>query len=292
MKLSLQFESASIPENRTLLGELHDICGSLEGLESSTEAIKSLNALIDVFSRLLNSLKTNVFKSYRAVKRSELRAYIENNPMKIRATDKLMFTDIAGVRVDFPQGMTTAYNVTMKSLKAAFKSLDAIENVYLCQGVIEAVYRELTRTAGSPEDLIADNVSEMTAYLKRCKKSYDSLKKLFNDKSTTTQRFDKLFDSTGDYTNVRKSLLNMEINILSVPGLIKTTEKIDRTVSEITTVISTDPSQYDKKFIKQLADYIKAVAGIIDMYGELVTTQVVLEHNITYVCDALYAKVE
>lgn len=261
---------------------------SEEGI--GTGLLKVFIGTADLFLKVGNTFKTNIFKFYKSLKRSEIRFFWESHMLLCKAVEDQAITKFMNTSVYIPTGMVSGYSDAINYVDNVFTTLDL-------KNYGEAIYKELldirrqmTRNQVAYKQGFRGTASSAALREQTIRKLIAEQSKYFADKQVETMVFSKAFKSMQDLNACRGKLLDMEKYLGQTDAMIKLVDNIDVLISDITGYLSED-SEVDKVFISQLAATIRFLATAFDIYGTYALRQMALEHNLILTYETLYKKI-
>jgi hypothetical protein len=235
-----------------------------------------------------NNAKT-FFKSYRALKRSELREYMESQKVTHMRILHLDYADVRDKSMPIPRGMRGTYLDAATSIDKLLAALDMSRKSAAALAIVETLHKELlyiwaqedkaTRTAD------ANTVSQHKTgaaklfdikQLERIKVPYD---KIFTKQQTDDVRFDAIYKSMQEFKQTDDLLLDMESYLISVSSVASNLEKIEEYFLKIVEMVNKKQVVFSKDALQSLAHISLMFAQCFDLYGDACETLTRVEHN-------------
>lgn len=249
---------------------------STEGI--GTGLLKIFIGVTDVFLKIGNTFKTNIFKFYKDLKRSEMRYYYESHTTMCLKAESIPITQVTNLDIPIPSGMKGTYQNACMSLEQVYTVLDI--QAY-GQGVLAALIdfrRKLMRSEDYKSALVP-----MTNLVKQRETSLNSLKgsvdKVFTEQKTPMDvKFMSVYKTMKEFKDVRLSLLDMEKYLAATNSLVKMVDDIDTVLADITSYLTED-QEIDKALVTDMINIVKYMGVSFDIYGTTTTRQMAVEHN-------------
>ena len=270
--------------------ELSDICASIEAyqeeLEYSNES--ALLSVFDFFGRIFNTLKTSLTKFYKSVKRGELKKYVEDHAATVNKIDSLNIDNEAfQVSIDIPSGMKASHTEAIKFLNDVFTRLDLRATLTNIKSTLQQFNISLQR-----EQDVTVQVGSFAATMNSKKtfieQSIQKMSDMFTGGETTSRSFKSEFKSVGEFTQVKRDVIDAEKYLEDVQSISKLTD-------ELTAIISDIESKKDMTVIasaaKSLSESAQTLAKAIDLFGMSVMNLMSLSHNLTLIYNKIAAEV-
>lgn len=275
------WDSSAFQDELRQLRMIHNYLRNLELISNEgvgTGLLKMFIAVTDTFLRVGNTFKTNVFKFYKSLKRSEMRYYFESHMTMCLKVENLPITDVSSVQIPIPSGMKGTYQNAILSMEQAYGVLD-MES--FAKGVLAAMIdlrRKLMRSEPYKNVLVPmENIMNQRANsIKQLKGSMD---KVFTSQKTPPEtKFIDVYKSMKEFKDVRVSLLDMEKYLADVNKMVNMVDDTNTVLADITSYLSED-SEVDKPMITSLINIVNYLATSYDVYGATTTHQMTVEHN-------------
>ena len=249
---------------------------SNEGI--GTGLLKIFIGVTDVFLKIGNTFKTNIFKFYKDLKRSEMRYYYESHTTMCLKAESLPITQLTSIQVPIPSGMQGTYQNACMTLQQAYEMLDILS---YGQGVLAALIdfrRKLTRSEDYKSTLIpmTNLVNQRGNSLNNLKSTVD---KVFTQKNTPLEvKFTDVYKTMKEFKDTRLSLLDMETYLANTNRLVKLVDDIDTVLADITSYLTED-KEVDKALVNDMINIVRYMGVSFDIYGATSTKQMAVEHN-------------
>ena len=267
----------------------------LEGYGVSEEGIgtgllKVFIGVTDLFLKVGNTFKTNIFKFYKSLKRSELRFYWESHMLLCKTVEGQPVTKFMNLQVPVPTGMVAGYSDTIDYIDRVFTVVDLKNYGDAIYKELLDIRRQMTRSQQTYKQGFKGTAASASLREQNVRKLIAEQVKYFSDKQVDTMAFNTAFKSMQDINSCRGKLLEMEKYLGQTDAMVKLVDNIDVLVSDITGYLTED-SEVDKVFIEQLASTIRFLATAFDIYGTYAMRQMATEHNLILTYEMLYKKI-
>lgn len=250
------------------------------GEENFSGFFKSVvTSIINTIGHVINLFKTNLFKSYLSLKRTELRYYTESNLATVRAIKTLKYIDVAGVVVPYPTGMKMKYREAIATVGTSLVACDIVTRSKIAVNKTTDILRCLMKGTQLSSNLV-DSLTVLDPSNLR-KSGVAATAVLDNSvKVAVDKTFDKLFVSMEDMKHCEASLLDLEKYVLQVSlahkNMAKCHDNFTAIIKQVEAGIGTTVSKDDVEKLASIAYY---VAETFDIFSSTVTVYHVLEHN-------------
>ena len=254
--------------NLRMINKFADMGHSTEGF---------LGKIADAFLSMANTFKTNVFKFTKALKRSELRMFVDGNYFLCRDVEQTPFTTFMNKDVDIPTGMITKYANTVEYIKAVYDQLDALNySTNVLDTMKELRYKMYNNQLNVSNGFgPARQVAEKEKILKwaaatqtKCYKEHGAAPKM---------KFKEAYASMDEFSNIKDQLLSVESKLQEVDKCVEQMDDISLVIGDMTAHIENNP--LPPPFIKNLSDGVRIVGASFDLYGQTAMRHMALEHN-------------
>ena len=231
-----------------------------------------------MFLKIGNTFKTNIFKFYKDLKRSEMRYYYESHTTMCLKAESLPITQLTSIQVPIPSGMQGTYQNACMTLQQAYEMLDILS---YGQGVLTALIdfrRKLTRSENYKNTLVpmTNLVNQRGNSLNNLKSTVD---KVFTQKNTPLEvKFLDVYKTMKEFKDTRLALLDMETYLANTNRLVKLVDDIDTVLADITSYLTED-KEVDKALVNDMINIVRYMGVSFDIYGATSTKQMAVEHN-------------
>lgn len=260
---------------------------SNEGLWSFIKNITL--GIINVFIRILNTFKTNVFKFYKTLKRTELRFWIESHKLTAMRINRLNYYEIQDTITPFPNGLSTSYLETIDKLSSTFNTIDISSKSNIAVTLSKSILDSLKSNKNLSE-VITNGINSLDS--SGAKSSFDISNKCINKKINTTNEkrtFGQLFISMPDFTKSVDVSLFCEKYVNETNYAHKQMATCHDIFTQIVSFIkSTAGTSVTKNDVEKLAQLSYNLADIFDMFAETLFDYHKIEHNLVEVYKNLY----
>ncbi len=249
---------------------------STEGL--GTGLLKVFIGVTDIFLRVGNTFKTNVFKFYKEFKRSEMRYYFESHTTMCLKAEGVPFPQVAELDVPIPSGMKGVYQIACLTLLQTYTSLDLMSYANGVHAALVDMRRKLTRSEDYKTVLVPlENIMNQRAA--GVKSIQNTIDRVFTQTKTPLEvKFKDVYKSMKEFKDVRIALLDQEKYLADAGKMVALVDQIDVVLADITSYLSND-EEVDKAMITSMINIVKFMATCFDIYGANVTRQMAVEHN-------------
>lgn len=261
---------------------------SEEGI--GTGLLKVFIGTADMFLKVGNTFKTNIFKFYKSLKRSELRFYWESHMLLCKTVEGQLFTKYMNLQIPIPSGMTSGYKEAIDYVDNVYQTVDLRNYGESIHKELLDIRRQMTRGQEVYKQGFKGTAQAASLKEQQVRKAIAEQTKYFSDKQTSSMPFNRAFKSMQDLNGCRGKLLDMEKYLGETDAMVKLVDNIDVLIGDITNYLSED-SEVDKIFIGQLAQTIRFLATAFDIYGTYALRQMALEHNLILTYENLYKKI-
>lgn len=262
---------------------------STEGMQAGTVGL--FVGVSDLFVRIGNTFKANLFRFYKDLKRSEIKFYCDSHPGLIKAVEESPISRFLDMEMDIPNGLNTDFRRAATQVGSAYLAVDLVS---LTSGVLDALKEARTKLSRGDQSYVGNLVPLCNIVRSRERNLAQNrieMDKIFTETRTGTVPFRKAYDSMQDMAAVRTTLLGLETKLQDVNRLLKSIDDIDALVADLTSYI-TEGSDVDAKIVDDFACTVRFMASAFEFYGINATRQMALEHNHTVNLDTCYAAIK
>lgn len=273
---------------------VYDVCSGYESLEGLNSNIigRLFVSIIDTFGQLANTFCSNIKNATVSVRRSELNEFVQSNPLKTRTVDKIPYEKCIDVDVDIPANMKGTYKAAVTALVQVYARLNALNN----GKVVDTSFREILNAINTQDTRLSKQIESTAIIVSRlvsgAKPAIDMCLAQFESKFSYKRPYHKVFLSTQEWIDVRKTLIENESRIQDVKALTDLVTSMEGSLKQISAAVETNESPVTAHDIKNMAETAKGIALVIDAYGMATTRQMTLEHNYILCLNHLYDSVK
>lgn len=249
-----------------------------------------LIGISDTVIGLANTLKTNVFKSLRTLKRSELREFYESNYTKVHNVEGQPIDRYLKKNVVVPSGMVVPYHKAISDLELLHSNLAGITLTKMAEVAFTNIFKSYSRGDAKALDLATNIANMIQARLKLVDNDMVQFNKDFSGGRTTTVPFIKAYPSMQIFTDVRVKLLDDEQYLRNVSLVTDSVEVMEKALTNTIDLIRKTEATVNRDFVQAVADASLGTAKVVDIYGTAALRQAALEHNHILVINSLYSK--
>ena len=316
--MQLKFVSTTpdtLVSTKTCLEQLSELTDKLVTNGQSQEGLTNITlATIDIFGRLVNNLRTIVFKAFRTLKRSELRTFSDSNITRIAALEKMHYGMYTNQKVYIPSGMIVTFPTAVECLQDAYQTANAL--FVLKQAIKEmrlihtAILRGITPVESVTGTLTQDREDKVVSDLGYLLKNVQGIESVGLDVIEKADEvassifsvvkpveggvtividltgnqiemapFTKQFRSMEEFRTVRKSLLEFETQLTAVAEIEKLTDELDQITKSVQRTLESGQKPPSPETIDFISKYVRRIAVCVSYQGYANATQMVLEHN-------------
>lgn len=262
--------------------EAHDGQPALEG-------VGIIGKTVDLFSRFLFNFKTEVFGLLSKFKRSELRAYHESNPMKVRDVFlRVEKMNLSEFMVPVPDGMHGTYAQAVSLLTKLLAESQIEHTVSVLRNALD-IFTRVNYTHPDAED-VAD-LQQYTTEL-QCLSREDVQKRLgtvFTENRFTEARANSAFGNPREVMSVDAILLKSEKVFKAAMRTAGNAGQLEGKYSAIIDRVSRGKNM-DVNFLRLFEAFLRQAALQLDLYGVIVHELLRVEHNFTLALQRIYER--
>lgn len=275
---------------------------SLESLHMDIEALQKMNdgetfrseSLWSFFKNLLSSIgntvlhvmnlfKTNIFKSYLTLKRTEIRHYNESNMISVKQIFETQYTTIAPILVPQPVGMVKSYLETISRTKDALENIDIAMKSKLAVKVTSDILASLKK-GSELGSLLSESISLLDPSSVR--DVVISAQSCINQRArvAASKPFEEMFVSMSDFKKCNDMALSAEQFVNQTAYAHKSMAQCHENFSQIISLVGNAVGNtVTKSDIENLAVLAYDIAELFDMFASMLTNYHIIEHNLVEV---------
>ena len=278
--------SARLETTLRMLDTIANSEHSEEGL--GTGLLKIFIGVADLFIRVGNTFKTNVFKFFKNLKRSEIRYYTESHLLKVKAVEDVDYTKVMKLDIPVPTGMISNYIDATNYVTKVYESVGISDYANSLYKELVDIRRQMTRNESRYKQGFSKTAKLVLAKLDMVRNIVSEQTKYFSDKQVPVKaQFSIAFGSMTNLKETRVKLIDMEQYLATTQSLVTLVDNIDAILGDITGYLSED-NEVDRQFVSELADTVRFLATGFDIYGQTAIRQMALEHNLILCYELLY----
>lgn len=252
-----------------------------EGLFSVLTRI--LSGILNILMHVVHTFKTNIFKFYKDLKRTELRYYHESNVASVRRILNVDYGALSRMIVPVPNGMVSSYDETVEAIDKCQMAMDMTNRIASIKKFACDIHDRVISFQSLDDNnglLIQERVYDIDGITK----AFTVLTRHLTSKRTDQSEFLKVFPTPSSLPTVDKKLLDMEHYQTEVSGVFSVLETIEGYFTNILKFISSNQhANVSKKDLQSLSVICTVLAKIFDMYGVVSMDQHRVEHNMVEV---------
>ena len=270
--------------------ELNEIVAALHDADVSTEALIGLfNRIGDVILGLTRTFRSIVLTGG---KRSELKYWFDKNSMKVNLLEKQEIEEYKDVKVDIPSGMKGSYIDVGDLISKSYNAVDVHRTVSQGVSLMDSIMSSISQGSDSHEGAVELENKILVGRLKVMEGVQKGLNKSFtaNAKGVVKKHFGTVASSFDELRGVRVGMMNHEQVLLRATEVTAMMDTMANSVEKVVSFLGDllDGSESDgyapsKQFIKQLADYVRNTAIVLENHSSVLTRQLTVEHNLILV---------
>ncbi len=257
------------------------------GTESFTDGlVRMFVGVLNTIMHVIHTIKTNLFRFYRTLKRTELIYYKESNAVSIKRILNFDYVMINSLEVPIPKKMQGTYKVASENVLAFLNTLD-MENRSALFVKQTATLRDRVLAGSEIESAITSVAPEDLPTLT---KAFKTANDQFVGPHVNTKPMVKVIPSKEEFNQVFELLLQ------SAPhqyGVQKVEANLDSSTKHLTDVlhfIQKGTGTITKSDLSNLSNVAMFFAKIFDMYGVAVQDLSRVEHNFVEVMRLIRSK--
>lgn len=239
-----------------------------------------LSGILNTLMHVVHTFKTNIFKFYKDLKRTELRYYHESNVASVRRVLNMDYGALARMSVPIPNGMVTTYDETVEAIDKCQIAMDMTNRVASIKKFASDVHDRVLSFQSVDEGsglLLQERVYDIDGIIK----SFTVVTRNLTNKNTNQNEFSKVFPTPASLPGVDKRLLDMEHYQTEVAGVFSALEKVEEYFTNVLKFISSNQhANVSKKDLQSMSVICTVLAKLFDMYGVVSMDQHRVEHNV------------
>lgn len=247
----------------------------LVGTESLTNGIVRLLAgIINTFVHIFNTFKTNTFKFYKNLKRTELVYFHESNVVSAKRIFEFDYQSLRDLQVPIAKNMGTSYlEVTSKAI-ATLEALNMKTRISaFCKRM--KLLRDSVLGSGDVYDLTETETTD----LPNVTSSFKEFDKCMKGKFQREVPFGSVISSSEEFKQVNKLLLDSSKYQYEVASVYSDMETATTYLNDVLHFVEKQTGIITKSNLMMLSQMTLFYAKLFDMYGVVIQDLTRIEHN-------------
>ena len=265
-----------------------------EGLNSSFIG-RLFVSVVDVFTGLALTFKSNMTRFYKSVKRSELHEFIDSNKVKTAVVYRIPFEKVYDYNIDVPANLGGTYKEAITAVENVFIKLNAVPIAQATLASLKNILRAMTTADPGVSDLISTSSNVIDRQVKVVKPVVLECQKNFSGKFAEKKQFKDVFLTVAELRDCVDKLLALEPRLQDAHKLNGFVTEMEQVLKGMVKAIETTPENQKRltpKELTQLGETAKGTALLFDAYGLAAMRQLALEHNLVLDINNIYANVK
>lgn len=242
----------------------------------------SIVGIGNLVGHITNLLATTVLYGWRDFKRSELTEYSDSNRITMTRLYAANYYEITTLSVPVPQGMEGKYYPALLSLQNFFEITDMPRKAKFMYETIKNIRKDITVSKGHFESYVRDINRKFNT--KNIYTAFEKTSSFFTtSKNMDNKQFKAVFDNMQEYEYTIKTCMSMDTELRQVSSV---HSHMKDTESEINIIID-NKDKLDAEQVKGMADTIRMMAEIVDVYGTCLNDTRRMSNNLLWVTKRL-----
>lgn len=242
--------------------------------------------LVNLLLRIFNNFKTTIFGLFKDLKRTELRAYIESHPASIKRILKYNYTMLADIKIPIPKGMIKPYKVVSETLSTSLATFDMTNKSKSFHNKVDDI-RQRVLSSSAPDAASLRDINDIQILTRVSKDVENCFSKL---QPTKEVQFSQVFKDDTCLVDTYNVLLNAEKYEHEVTVVYNYLQHSVSKMQEILNFIQNGHESLTKTDLLELSASCTYLANVFDMYGYVVQTLTIVEHNFVEVLKVIQRK--
>lgn len=232
-----------------------------------------LFGILNTFGHILNTFKTNVFRSYRTLKRTELVYYVESNKFTTMRLVNLDYDMVKHISIPVPDKMSEPYLQTTQYGSDLLLVMQMKETTDRFVKGLESLRNQVLAMTVTLEDLdLPSNLPAVTSKFKQ-------FNRCFVGQHLRDIQMSKVIKSKEELQGTYELLLDSAKYHYEVASVVKNMETCSALLTEIINFIEKDGVSISKQQLTTLSELSLYYAKMFDMYGVTIQDMGRVEHN-------------
>lgn len=239
--------------------------------------------ILNTIIHIANTFKTNIFKFYRTLKRTELVYYTESNALSIKRILNYDYGMYAGLTIPLPNKMQTSYLVATTKGHEFLTSLGMENRTKLLIKHTEDLRNAVLSSSPQEVDISSIPIEDLASI----SKGFESFNKCFIGPNKNTKKFMEVFASASEFNETYKLLMDatkFQYSVKAVDGALDT---VTKNLTDILAFLEKNTGSVTKNDLMNLSKIAMVYAKLFDMFGLAVMDMARIEHNFVVVLQIL-----
>ncbi len=242
-------------------------------LYSPNGLTRLLAGVLNTFGHIANTFKTNLFRSYRVLKRTELVYYNEANIATLPRILNVQYDMVRNLEIPVPDKMVVPYMDAVDQGYGLLVMFDMKNTTNIFVADLEKILEKVM--GATTPDIVVHHSDRLPAIVKSFKK-FDSY---FKGTKKPTYPFTKMFRSMTEFRDVHTALVRAADFHYSVERIVSNMDKSTNLLKSILSFMEKDGVELPKETIVQLSELTLYYAKVFDMFGVIIQDMARIEHN-------------
>lgn len=240
--------------------------------------VRLFSGIVNIVMHIVNTFKTNIFKFYKNLKRTELRYFHESNVASMRRILSFDYELLSQMQIPIPNKLSTTY----------YAATEAGMNCLSVMNMKERSMAFVSLTNNLKSSVLSGQTIEVMEFgdqtdLGNIQKSFQKFNLCFTGRKTNTIDFSTVFPSMEEFSNTDMLLMKSENYQYEVNEINKNLEACEARMNEILSFLNQGVGNISKQDLIVLSDTCMTLAKLFDLYGVTIQDITRLEHNFTLI---------
>lgn len=240
--------------------------------------VRLFSGIVNIVMHIVNTFKTNIFKFYKNLKRTELRYFHESNVASIRRILSFDYELLSQMQVPVPDKLGTTY----------YAATEAGMNCLSVMNMKERSMAFVSLTNNLKTSILSGQTIEIMEFgdqtdLGNIQKSFQKFNLCFTGRKTNTIDFATVFPTMEEFKNTDMLLMKSENYQYEVNEINNNLEACEARMNEILSFLNQGVGNISKQDLIVLSDTCMTLAKLFDLYGVTIQDITRLEHNFTLI---------
>lgn len=272
-------ESVPLPYDG-LYTELNKYIDNAQLYQSNESLTTAILGVVDIFSRIIFTFKTNTTRFTKKLKRSEIRFYYESHITTCKLVENTNYAIVMDDVVPVPRNFNTTYLEAVNYLNNAWKLLNLKTESKKINEFLQKLLVNVARNETSSMGYIVTEASVLNNTIKTIHNNDTQwFSKYWNNpKNSNGIVFKNVFKSMNDFKETRIGMYKNEVYLLDAHHMLETINETENNLSSLVKMID-NTKVFSPDTLKKLATYVYHAGKAYELYGTWCTYEEMLEHN-------------
>ena len=230
----------------------------------------------NILFHMIHTFKTNIFKFYKTLTRTELVYYKESNELSFRRILNCDYEMVKELSVPVPHKFNSTYLIATQNILDFLDTLDLKARLNLYEKHVEDLKNKVLSSDIHSDDLIIMPIEDLPGITTKFKITNNN----FNGSFVREKKFKEVFTSPTDLSATVDFLLNKGADYqYEVSSIMSSLDSIANEFDTILSFLQKNKGTMSKNQLMDLSKLTMGLAKFFDMYGVVIQDLSKVDHN-------------